>query len=81
VFKTGSAMFCQMWLLFFIVNVLIHVNPEPFVEIHVFDREIRKINMLHIYTPNLDASCSTNIAPIQNTWVEEGEQHYQALII
>jgi hypothetical protein len=65
-FKAGSTKLCQIWVLDFIVNVLLHVNPEPFAKVCVFDRDIRKINTLHIYTPNLNASHSTIIAPIQN---------------
>ena len=54
-------MFYQIWLLALIVNVLMHIKSKPFVEICIFDREIRKINMLHVYTPNLNVLCSTNI--------------------
>jgi hypothetical protein len=63
-FKAGSSDFCQIWLLVFVVNDLLCVNPEPFVEIRILDRVIRKMKVLHVYTTILDVSHSTNIPPI-----------------
>jgi len=50
VFQVGSSYFCQIWLLVFVVNVPSRVNTEPFVEIRILDRVIRKMKVLHVYT-------------------------------
>jgi len=69
-FMAGSPNFRQIWLLDFVVNVLLHLNTGPFVATCSFDREIRKMRVLHIYTSNLNTLHSTNIAVLQKQWVE-----------
>ena len=64
-FNSGSSDFGQIWLLYFVVNDLLRVIPEPFFEIRILDQVIRKMKVLHVYTTILDVSCSTTIPPIQ----------------
>ena len=69
-FMAGSPNFCQIWLLDFVVNAILHVlhiNTGPSVVTCIFDQEIRKMRVLHVYTSlsNLSVLRSTNIAEIQ----------------
>jgi len=65
VFKAGSSNFCQIWLLAFVVNVLLHVNPDPFVKIRTLDRVIRKMKSLQATQQFLNVSRSTHNPSIQ----------------
>ena len=45
------------------------------MEIRICDWEIAQTKALHVYTSNLNASVSTNIAHISRPWGEESELH------